>query len=384
MGKSAVGKSAAGKSSAGKSHPRKFCKAVYKVCSLAIPRCVTVPGAQIPASVLADTLGRLSIALAAGVDLRRAVASETARVPRRWRPVFEAAAAGVNDGEPLGVALARAGDAVPADVRGMIDVGDRTGRDAETLREIAAALRDAVAARRAFLMTLVGPAMRLAVALAVIGVLILLAGFMTGLDGRPLDILGLGLTGTRGLAIYLAGLVILAVAVAVALPWLSRSWRDHGVVRRLLDRLPLVGPAARAGEAARWCRAAALAAHAGIDAGGLVSLASAAAPGMAIGRLRVEEALRGGDTLAEALAAAGRLPPQLLDAVGVGELSGTLAESLGRLVPEFEEASRRGFAAAAGAVGVAAWVAVAGLVVLLVFRVMGVYVGILEEAARPL
>jgi hypothetical protein len=70
--------------------------------------------------------------------------------------------------------------------------------------------------------------------------------------------------------------------------------------------------------------------------------------------------------------------------VGVGELSGTLAESLGRLVPEFEEASRRGFAAAAGAVGVAAWVAVAGLVVLLVFRVMGVYVGILEEAARPL
>ena len=287
-----MGKSAADISSAGKSHGRKFRKAVYKVCSLAIPRCVTVPGAQIPASVLADTLGRLSIALAAGVDLRRAVASETARVPRRWRPVFEAAAAGVNDGEPLGVALARAGDAVPADVRGMIDVGDRTGRDAETLREIAQALRDTVAARRAFLMTLVGPAMRLAVALAVIGVLMLLAGSMTSLDGRPLDILGLGLTGTRGLAIYLEGLVILAVAVGFAMPWLSRSWRDHGVVRRLLDRLPLVGPAARAGEAARWCRAAALAAHAGIDAGGLVSLASAAAPGMAIGRLRVEEALR--------------------------------------------------------------------------------------------
>lgn len=341
-------------------------------------------GSRIPASVLAELFERLSIALAAGIDIRRAIASEAERIPRRWRGSITAAAAGVAEGESLGTALARAGDAVPAAVRGMVTVGDRTGRDAETLRAIAATLRDAEAARRAFLAALAAPALRLAVALAVIGLLILVAGFATGLDGRPLDVIGLGLVGSRGLAIYLAILAASGGAAASAAPAVLRSWRNHGVVRRLVERLPLVGPAARAGEAARWCRAASLAAHAGIDVGSLVSLASTAAPGLAVDPRRVEEALRGGDTLAEALAAPGRLPPRLLDAVGLGELSGTLAESLGRLVPEFEAEARRGFQAAAGAVGAAAWVAVAGLVVLLVFRVMGVYVGILEDAGRPL
>lgn len=341
-------------------------------------------GSRIPASVLAEFLERLSIAQAAGIDLRRALASEADRVPRRWRGAVAAVTAGVAGGEPLGTALARAGDAVPADVRGMITVGDRTGRDAETLWAVAATLREMEATRRAFLAALAGPALRLTAALAVIGLLILVAGFTTGLDGRPLDILGLGLVGSRGLAIYLAILAGLAAGALITAPAVSRSWRNRGLVRRLVDRLPLVGPAVRAGEAAGWCRAAALAAQAGSDVGSLVSLAALAVPGLAIDPRRVEDSLRAGATLAEALAAPGRLPPRLIDAVELGELSGTLAESLGRLVPEFEAARRRGLQAAAAAVGAGAWVVAAGLVALLAFRVLGVYVGILEQAGRPL
>jgi hypothetical protein len=74
----------------------------------------------------------------------------------------------------------------------------------------------------------------------------------------------------------------------------------------------------------------------------------------------------------------------VLEAVGLGAETGTTAESLGRLVPAFEERARRGFAAAAQGLGWAVWGAVAGLVVLLVLRVMGVYVGIIEQAGRPL
>jgi len=328
----------------------------------------------LPLPLLADVLGRLAVALAAGVDVRKAVASEAARLPRRWRPVLEAAAVAVGEGEPLAAALGRTAGAVPADVLGMVAVGDRTGRDAETLRDVAAALGEAVAARRSLVAAVVPAALRLAVALGVIGLLILIS----------LDMLGLGLTGLRGLVIYCLILSGLALTAALAIPRLFRSWQAHGVVRRLLSRLPLLGPAARAGEAARWCRAASLAAGAGLDAGGLVTLASQAAPGLTLDPHDIEERLRLGDTLAEALAASGRLPAEVIDAVGLGELSGTVAESLGRLVPEQLAAARRGYAAAVGVVGAAAWVAVAGLVVLLVFRVLGVYVGILEEAGRPL
>jgi len=338
----------------------------------------------LPLPLLADVLSRLSVALAAGVDVRRAMASEAARVPRRWQPALEAAAAALGAGEPLAAALGRSIGAVPADVLGMVAVGDRTGRDAETLRDVAAALKESVAARRSLVAAVVPAALRLAVALGVIGLLILISGVMTGLDGRPLDLLGIGLTGLRGLVIYCLILSGLALTAVLAIPRLVRSWRARGSVRRLLDRLPLLGPAARAGEAARWCRAASLAAGAGLDAGGLVELASRAAPGLALDPHDIEERLRQGDTLAEALAAAGRLPAEVIDAVGLGELSGTVAESLGRLMPEQLAAARRGYVAAVGVVGAVAWVAVAGLVVLLVFRMLGVYVGILEEAGRPL
>jgi len=339
---------------------------------------------RLPDGLLADVLGRLSIALAAGVDIRRAVASEAARVPGRWRSVFQQAAAGVAAGEPLSVALGRAEGAVAPAVLGMIAVGDRTGRDAETLAAVAESLEESVAARRAVVAAMMPAVVRLAVALAVVGLLILISGMLQDLDGKPLDMLGLGLAGPRGLAIYAAILAAVTLVALIALPALVRSWHARGAVRRLVERLPVVGPAARAAEAARWCRAAALASGAGMEVGSVVAIVSQAAPGLARDPDTITAQLRRGASLEGSLAAGGGCPREVLEAVGLGEESGTTAESLGRLVPMFEERARRGFAAAAQGLGWAAWGGVAGLVVLLVFRVMGVYVGIIEQAGRPL
>jgi type IV pilus assembly protein PilC len=70
----------------------------------------------------------------------------------------------------------------------------------------------------------------------------------------------------------------------------------------------------------------------------------------------------------------------VLEAVAVGEMTGTTAEALDRLAGRLDEESRAGFAAAVGAVGFIAWAAVAGLVALVVFRVASFYVGILNQA----
>lgn len=339
---------------------------------------------RVPADLLAESFGRLAVALGAGVDARRATAAETARMPRRWRPAFAAVAAGVAAGEPLGTALARAGDAIPRDIVGMVAVGDRTGRDAETLAAVAATLREAAAARRVLVASLAGPALRALLALVVIGILILLSGTMRDLEGRPVDLLGFGLTGWRGLTVAAACLAALLVILLAALPAMCRSWSGHGPVRRIAERLPALGPALRAAEGVRWCRAASFASAAGIDATGLVSLASRAAPGLEMDPGLVVGRLRAGDTLAEALAAAGRLPQEVIDAVDVGEQSGTVAESLARLVPGLEERARRGYAVAASAAGIAAWLLVAGLVVGVLFRVFGAYLAIIDQAAKPL
>lgn len=341
-------------------------------------------GGRLPDRVLADLLGRLGTALGAGIDLRRAWALESARAPARWRPALHAVAAGLASGESLATALARPGDAFPPVVRALVAAGDAAGRDAECLRDVAEALERAIHGRRELRRALAGPALRLAAALAVVVVLILVNGAITDLDGRPVDILGLGLAGRDGAVRFAAAVAALVGLAAVAAPLVARSWSDRGIAHAVGGRIPILGPAVRSAEAAAWCRAAGAASHAGLDAGRLVALASGAAPGLRIDPRSVEARLRQAATLQEALAADGRLPRTVLEAVGVGELTGTTAETLDRLADRLDEEARAGFTAAVGAVGFLAWAAVAGLVALIVFRFASFYVGLIHDATKPL
>jgi len=338
---------------------------------------------RIPDAALAALLHRLSIAVAAGIDLRRAWAAEAGRAPARWRATMARVAARLDAGDPLGEACAAAGDAIPGVVAGMLAVGDRTGRLAEVLEETSRSITRSRGLRRALLAAVVGPTIRLAVAVVAIGVLIMVAGSARDLDGGPLDVLGLGLRGGRGAAVAaLAVGTVVAGGAAVAL-LARRSWLRRGWAWRLGRRLPVVGAAAEAGEAAVWCRAASLAAHAGLGIGEMVALASRAAPGFACEPGPVEQRLRSGSDLAETLAGVVGLPRVVTEAVAVGEATGTTAEALDRVADHLAEASIRGLAGAVQALGFVAWAAVAGLVVTIVVGVAGGYAKMIEGLARP-
>jgi type II secretory pathway component PulF len=334
--------------------------------------------------VLADLFGRLAIALGAGVDLRRAWASETARVPARWRPAMDAVARGLAGGDELAPLLRSAAGVFPPLVCSLVELGDRTGREPEIFRDLAASLVASDRATRQLRAALVKPTLQLAAAAAAVGVLIVVSGSIGDLDGRPVDILGLGLKGMPGLKRYLAILALALGGGLIILPLAVRSWRDRGIVRQLAARLPVIGPALVAGEAAAWCRAAAMAGHAGLDAGRLVELAAGAAPGLRMSAAEIESRLRAGDTLDAALAACRRLPPRVIEAVGVGQLTGTTPEVLDRLAPQFEEEARAGLAAAVTLAGWAVWAAVALLIAVIVVRFFSFYAGLIEAAGRPL
>ncbi len=339
---------------------------------------------RIPDAVLSPMLGRLAVAVSAGIDLRRAWESESGRVPARCRRAMRVVSAGLRGGRELAEAMADAGAAFPAVVRGMIHVGDRTGRLAEVLRDTANAIDESLQSRRKIRRELLGPAVQLAVAAGAVGLLIFVSGMARSLDGEPLDFLGLGLTGGRGLTLYLLGLAAAIGVTAGVAPVVARSWRARGWARMIGGRLPVLGNAIMSLEAAAWCRAASLAAHAGMSAGELVSLASSAAPGLAMNPTEIESRLRRGDDLTAAVSASGALPRAVVEAVGVGELTGTTAEALDRVAEQLAAAARRGFAAAVKGVGFAVWTGVVCLIVLLVLRLMTTYVGIIQDAARPL
>lgn len=336
--------------------------------------------AVMPTKLLADLFGRLSLALSAGIGLRRAWRGETDRVPARHRASMEAVGRGLDAGQGISAALGAAGDAFPPLVRGLVEVGERTGHEPEVFRELSATLDHTVRTRRDLLAALVGPGLQLCVAILVVGFLIWVAGAIRDGDNRPVDILGLGLVGSAGLTWYFGAVAAVAVGVALCGRTALASWRRHGVVRTLLDRVPVLGRAARDSEAAWWCRVASLAAGTGLDIGRLAGLASQVAPGLSLDPRAVEERLRGGATFADTLRESRRFPRELVEAVAVGELTGSTAETLGRLAGRYDEDARRGFVASARAAGFLVWALVAVLIIIVIFRIFSFYVGAIQGA----
>jgi len=340
---------------------------------------------QLPDAYLADLLGRLGVALGAGIDLRRAWAVEAARAPLPWRSAFAAVTAALAGGVGLAESLAAAGQAFPPLVRAMVAVGDETGHEPEVLREVSEHVRAGVRARRALRRSLARPAFQLTVALGVVGLLILIAGVLRDAAGRPIDLIGSGLAGPSGLAWYLAGLAAAGGAVFGCWRAARAEWRAGGrVTRAVAAVVPVLGPAVRSAESAAWCRAAGFASGAGLPAGRLVRLAALVAPGLACDPQEVEESLRGGATLADVLRATGRFPRRLVEAVDVGELTGNTPEVLARLADDFDDEARRGLATAADGAGFLAWCLVAGLIGLVVFRIFSSYLGMIQDATARL
>ena len=131
-----------------------------------------------------------------------------------------------------------------------------------------------------------------------------------------------------------------------------------------------------------WLIAASLAAHAGVSVGEMVELATHAAPGFGCDRRWVEDLLRNGRDLPETLGATSRLPRAVIEAVAVGEATGTTAEALDRVADHLDESAARGFAAAVQAAGFLTWSLVACLVAAVVIRVAATYARMIHDAAR--
>jgi type II secretory pathway component PulF len=330
-----------------------------------------------PDGVLAELLGRIAIATSAGIDTRRAWANEATHAPARWRPAIAGVASSLAGGASLADSLATAGDTFPPVVRGMLTAGEQAGCEPDVCRELAAQCRRSAHLARNLRQSLIKPAVQAVVAVGAVSVLILVAG-------ESVDLLGLGLRGVRGVITFLG--IVTGTVLAGWLVWHSalRSWQRRGIVRHLVSRLPVIGRAASDAELAAWCRAASLASGIGLDVRRMLTLTSAVAPGLSIDPATAATQLRGGLSLTEMLRETGLFPRRVLEAVGVGELTGTTAETLDRLADDCDEAAARGFAAAASGAGAAVWVGVAAVVVLLIVRLFSAYVGILQGAARGL
>jgi type IV pilus assembly protein PilC len=334
---------------------------------------------------LAALCRRLSHSLAAGIDVRRVWARELDRATGNAHRNVSHVAQAVNTGSPMSEALDECGDYFPELFRGMMHVGEKSGNHAEILRDLADQYDHQLELRRTFVSAIWWPLTQLTLAIGVIGLLILVMGMLPARPGSPpIDILGLGLFGMEGLVIYLLVVGGIALAVALTVRAILRGALWVRPVQRMILRVPKLGRAFETLALARLAWAMHITFGAGMELKEALRLSLRASRNAEYADTAdaAWASIRGGSDLHDALASTAHYPRDFLDIIEVGEQSGRLPEALGKLANQYEDETRSAMAILTKALGFLVWLMVALIIIMMIFRIAGFYIGVLNEATR--
>lgn len=336
---------------------------------------------------LAQLCRRLAVATGAGLEDRRIWRDEAHRGGRTQQAAVERVSHALDRGESIGAALQHEGDYFPPLFRHVVAIGDHTGRLDQTYRRLAEHYEHMAATRRTLLGALSWPGLQLALAITAIGAVIWLSSVLNlrSLDGKPLDVFGLGLTGGWGLTIY----VLLIAAAAIAGLLFVRAWSRGklwtSAVQRTALKIPAIGDVVQTLALARTTWALQLVLDTPMDLRKAIPLAMDASGNDAYRQLGPQMAnnIGRGMTLHSAMAMTNAFPQDFLDAVSVGEQSGLTAETMERLARDYQQRSVEKLGLLARVFGGAVWAIVALMIIMMIFRVWGGHLDTINELSKP-
>ncbi len=333
---------------------------------------------------LANLSHRLAIGLSAGIDIRKVWKRETDNAPRRVKEAFQLVQAGIERGEPFAESLARTGKLFPRLFLEMVHVGERTGQTSEVLNRLSHHYQVRHQLSRTFLGLLAWPMLQLFAAIVVIGLLIWILGAMGAEDinGNPMDPLGIGLVGTRGLAIYVSLIIFITLAIATVVTAMRRGVFWVAPLQRFVTSLPGVGSAIQKICLARVSWTLHLLLNVEMDLRQMVPLVlrSTGNDFYISHSDQMVADIASGQPLHRAFANSGAFPPEFLDALAVAEESGQISESMARLTKQYEIEAETAMQWIAMVAGIAIWVMIAALIIAMIFRLFIVfYLGPINE-----
>jgi type II secretory pathway component PulF len=337
---------------------------------------------RIGLKTLAGLCRRLSTALGAGVDVRKVWTREAERATGPARKRFESIVSAINKGTPMAEAVAACGNYFPELFRAMLHVGEKAGHQSEVLREMAERYEHQIVLRRAFINAIWWPMTQLGLAIAVIGLLIWVMGMLPTQNGKPIDILGFGLIGTDGLVKYLLIIGGIALVIALIVRAIMRGALWVRPVQRLILRIPKIGRAFQTLALARLAWTMHVTFGSGMELKEAITLSLRSSRNAEYSETAdaVWTSIRRGSDLHDALDSTASYPREFLDTIEVGEQSGRLSESLGKLAEQYEDEARAAMAILTRMLGFLVWLLVAGLIIMMIFRLAGFYLGIINDA----
>ncbi len=337
--------------------------------------------ARIRTKSLADLCFRVGSSLAAGIDIRKCWQRENDRATGKMREMTGTILQQVQEGNDLAEAFDRTGDYFPRLVRAMVRVGESTGGLDQIFLSLARYYQEVLSARQLLRRFVAWPLFELFVTAVIVGILIWIPAVLPKMDGRPQDILGLGLVGLPGLLVYAAALTVLAGLAATFAENVRQDRWGARQVMNFLEKVPWLGQPLRDLAFARVTWSLGLTTNTSMDLRDSLALALDAS--LLPRLMRCSESLRleiaRGRELSEAALRTKQFPPEFLDAIQVGEQTGNLSESMQRLAVQYQERARMAIQKLATVAGMAVWLLVATVMIILIFQLFGRYVGAIQS-----
>ena len=331
---------------------------------------------------LADWCRRVGISLNAGLDIVRVLEREANQRSKSysssqcWRSVSESVA----QGDALYEALEKRKEQLNDLFISMVKVGEKSGRLGETLLDLSEYYSQLIELRRNFLRSLILPLFELGIALFVVGLMILILGFLPG----EMDILGLGLTGVSGLIKYLTFLAFLG-GLGFCLFWFGRKNAFHfRLVQYIVDYVPKIGPVFRTLSLARLTWALNLTMRTGMEVQEALTLSFAAAAYAPIsGKLKVVlNEIEAGGSLYDGFLACRCFDEMMILHFQTGDETGNLPEVMERLSKEYLQQCVFRLKTLSVIGFFLVFMFVAGIIIFFIFSIFSFYIGLINSAGQ--
>jgi type IV pilus assembly protein PilC len=326
---------------------------------------------------------RLATSLHAGIDLRACWAREAERAMGRQKHYFASIAQDIKMGHSLADAMARIDDYFPPLVRQLVEVGEASGTIERVFAGLSQHYGRILQMRRHYLSGVAWPAIQLVTALLVVALVILVTGIINKRTNQSVDMLGLGLVGVSGLIMYVIGVTSIASGLTLLCFAWSRGRMGGAILMRLLLHVPYLGECLRTFALARFAWTLSLTAETSMNVRTALRLALQSTGTSFYGNhgATIDRAIAQGCPIHEGLRAAGVFPREFVEILETGEISGKLSRALDFLAREYQQRAEAMSHVLTRLATMGTWLAVAAIMIFMIFRLASFYVGALQGAA---
>lgn len=330
---------------------------------------------------LAEFCRRMGIGLRAGVDILRVLQTEQ----RMGRPPHREAMGNVHKQVLAGSSLAEAMKAqdkhFPKLLIQMIHASEIGGRTDSIFTYMAGYYDQLKQTRSAFVQRISWPLIQLAMAVGIIGVVILIQGILS--PNTSYDASSLGLRGFKGFVTYCVIVTIVFSTIGLIIYGIWKNWfQCHRILTPIVQRIPQLGTAIITLSMSRLSMTLSMLLNAGVDAKYAVKQAFLSTENQYFigGMDRAVSEIDRGASFGDAFESAAVLPEDFVDSIRIGELSGTETESLDHLAIQYQQRAASALNTIATIASMVVWLGIIIFIGFVVLRMAFQYINFINKA----